>query len=68
MIQCQPGDCDNCKYADCIGIIKQKPGRKKLPDEERRRRRNERSKKYYQAHQAELQEYGREYYRRKKNS
>lgn len=62
-IYCQPEDCDNCKYDDCIGTIRQKPGRKRLSDEERRRRRNERSREFYRTHT----EYFREYYR-KKNS
>ena len=61
-IYCQPGDCENCTYDDCIGTIRQKCGRKPLSPEERRKRRNERSKAYYQKNQARLQEYGRNYY------
>ena len=68
MIICQPEDCDNCKYDDCIGTIKNKPGRKKLPVEEKRRRKNERSKVYRETHKEEIRKYMREYYHRKKSS
>ncbi len=68
MIYCQPGDCDNCKYDDCIGTIKGKPGRKKLPAEEKRRRKNERARIYRATHKEEIRKYMREHYLRKKNS
>lgn len=67
-IYCQPTDCDNCKYSDCVGTIRQKPGRKPLSEEERRKRRNERSKVYYYKNQERLQEYGRNYYATHKKS
>ena len=68
MIICQPEDCDSCKYDDCIGTIKNKPGRKKLPVEEKRRRKNERSRVYRETHKEEIRKYMREYYHRKKSS
>jgi len=71
-IYCQPGDCDNCKYEDCIGEIKikRKPGRKKLPDAIVHQHRLEYNRKYREEHREQIREKNRErerkrYYKKK---
>lgn len=69
MIVCQPEDCENCIYDDCIGTIRQKRGRKPLSPEERYRRRLERSREYHRLHREEENRKNRErYHAKKKNS
>lgn len=72
-IYCQPTDCDNCSYPDCIGEfkVKKKPGRKKLPVEVVRQHRLQYNCRYREEHREEIRrknrERERERYRRKKN-
>ena len=66
-IYCKPEDCDNCPYDDCIGDIKQKPGRKPLPPEVVYQHRLEYNRRYNEAHREEINRKNRERYHRKKN-
>lgn len=66
MIYCQPTDCDTCPYDDCIGTIKKKPGRKKLPPEVLHQNRLEQNRRYQDAHREEIRRKNRERYYRKK--
>lgn len=66
MIYCQPTDCDNCPYEDCIGTIKKKPGRKPLPKEILHQHRLEQNRRYQAEHREEIRQKNRErYYKRK---
>jgi len=70
-IYCQPTDCANCPYDDCIGTIKQKPGRKSLPPDVLHQHRLEQNRRYQEAHREEIRRKNRERYREryaKKNS
>lgn len=64
-IYCQPEDCDNCKYDDCVGIIKQKPGRKKMDPAVRRQHKLESARKYNAEHRERINQMNRENYRKK---
>lgn len=66
-IYCQPDDCENCPYDDCIGTIKKKPGRKKLPPEELHQHRLEYNRWYNRQHREERNRKNRERYHKRKN-
>ncbi len=72
MIYCQPSDCDNCPYTDCIGTIRKKPGRKKLPPDVLLEHRRTYSRNWYYEHRDEQLIKKREKYQKlkdeKKNS
>jgi hypothetical protein len=67
-IYCQPTDCESCPYEDCIGTIRQKPGRKKLPPDVLHQHRLEQNRRYQEAHREEIRRKNRERYHAKKNS
>ena len=60
--------CDNCPYPDCVGTIRQKPGRKKLPPDIKHQHRLEYDRKYREEHREEIRIKSRERYHEKKNS
>lgn len=68
-IYCQPNDCDNCPYEDCIGEIKikKKPGRKKLPDAIVHQHRLEYNRKYREEHREQIRKQNRENYYKNKH-
>lgn len=66
-IICQPTDCDNCPYPDCIGTIRKKRGRKPLPPEVLHQHRLEQNRRYQEAHREEINRKNRERYHRKKH-
>ena len=67
-IYCRPEDCDNCKYEDCIGTIRKKPGRKPLPKEVLHQHRLEQNRRYQEKNREEIRRKNRERYHAKKNS
>lgn len=67
-IYCQPTDCDICQYEDCIGIIRKKPGRKKLPPDVLHQHRLEQNRRYQEKNREEIRRKNRERYHAKKNS
>ena len=67
-IYCQPTDCENCSYDDCIGTFKKKPGRKPLSPEVKHQHRLEQNRRYQEEHREEIRRKNRERYHAKKNS
>ena len=67
-IYCQPTDCEHCPYPDCIGIVRQKPGRKKMDPDIVHQHRLSYNRRYNAAHREEINQKNRERYYAKKNS
>lgn len=67
-IYCRPDDCEHCPYNDCIGTVRQKPGRKPLPKEVLHQHRLEQNRRYQESHREEIRRKNRERYYAKKNS
>lgn len=67
MIYCQQEDCDNCKYDDCIGTIRKKPGRKKMDPEVVKEHRRLYSLQYFYNHREKMNKYSKEYYYKKRD-
>lgn len=69
MQTCSHNDCFTCPYPDCI-CDKVKKGDKrirgKLTPDEKRRHKQETNKKYYNKNRAQISEWKREYYKKKK--
>lgn len=65
-IYCQPSDCENCPYDECIGTLKGKPGRKRLPPDVLHENRLAQNRRYQNEHREEIRQKNRErYYKRK---
>lgn len=68
-MRCEHNDCFTCPYPDCIRN-KTKKGDKKLKrnltPEEQKRHKREINKKYYIKNRAQISEWKREYYKKKK--
>lgn len=68
-MKCRHNDCFTCPYPDCISDKVKKGDKKsrgKLSPEELKIHKQEANKKYYNKNRAQISEWKREYYKKKK--